>query len=72
METVKDDYGDVSDELVTVEYENRPLSTQFSDMNVAIAACATKRSVCGKKRHFLYDNKSLPIKFSVGFKPEDT
>jgi len=41
-----------------ISTENRPLSSKFKDVNVAIAACPTKRSVCGKKRHFIYDSYS--------------
>jgi len=49
------------------ETKNRPLSSQFKDKNVAIAACPTKRSVCGKKRHFIYDKTSAASKISVNF-----
>jgi hypothetical protein len=37
--------------------DNRPISSMFENKEVAIAACPTKQSVCGKKRHFIYDSK---------------
>jgi len=49
---------------------DRPLSSHFDNKLVAEAACPTKRSVCGKKRHFLYDHKSEPVEFMVNFGPE--
>lgn len=53
-----------------IDPSRKPLSTNFDDMNVAIAACPTKRSVCGKKRHFLYDSLSAPVEFSVNLGPK--
>jgi len=38
-----------------ISTDNRPVSSMFDNNEVAIAACPTKRSVCGKKRHFVYD-----------------
>jgi len=51
-------YDEEEEEMREVPTKNRPLSSQFADKNVAIAACPTKRSVCGKKRHFIYDDMS--------------
>lgn len=41
-------------------------------MEVAIGACPTKRSVCGKKRHFVYDSDSAPSRIEVDFAIPDT
>lgn len=53
-----------------VSTENRPVSSMFDNQEVAIAACPTKQSVCGKKRHFIYDSKmgedsSITVDFAV-------